>query len=343
MNKWNQETKLKTITLKNKVVLAPMCTYVSTNGEANSFHVQHYGSRAWGNVGLIIQESTGVSEKGGRIDDTSLGIYNDKLAELFRPVVNSVHDAGGKIFIQLSHAGPRNEVKGQSWSSSEIKLSDGYELAKEIKVNHIKEIISDFVKSAKRAEKIGYDGIEIHAAHGYLLNSFVSPVINKRGDEYGKDRFLIIKEIFKSIKDAGVKIPLGIRISATEWAINETNSTIKDFEEGLKSIEKDLEYIHVSTGGVLEKGIKVEGGPLYQIPFAEEMKLKFPNTPIIGVGLIKTNDDLNEVVSRVDLAAMGRTLLNNPMILLEWQEKFNDKTTPRVYQVTHGGKSPWEK
>ncbi len=343
MNHWNKEIKLKAITLKNKVALSPMCTYASKNGEANSFHVQHYASRAWGNVGLIIQESTGVSKVGGRIDDRSLGIYSDELSKTFLPIVEAVHKAKGKIFIQLSHAGPRNEIKGESYASSEIKLSNKYELAKELNVDHIKEIINDFVIAAKRAEKIGYDGIEIHAAHGYLLNSFVSPVVNKRTDAYGKDRFLIIKEIFNEIKNAGIKLPLGIRISATEWAVNETNSTIEDFEKGLKPIEKYLEYIHVSTGGVLEEGIDVKGGPLYQIPFAENIKSKFKHTPVIGVGLIQTNDDLNEVASKVDIAAIGRTLLKNPMILLEWQEQFNDKITPRVYQLMHGGKSPWEK
>ncbi|MCP4336892.1 MAG: NADPH dehydrogenase [Mycoplasma sp.] len=343
MNKWNEKTKLKSIELKNKVAMAPMCTYVSVNGEPNSFHVQHYLSRAWGNVGLIIQESTGVSKLGGRIDDKSLAIYNNELAKMYIPIVEGVHKAGSKIFIQLSHAGPRNEVKGQSWSSSEIKLSDKYEKAEEMTKEHIKEIINDFANAAKRAEEVGYDGIEIHAAHGYLLSSFISPAVNVRKDEYGKDRFLIIKEVFEAIKNKGVKIPLGIRISAIEWAVEKPNSKIEDFVKGLKPIEKYLEYIHVSSGGVLQEGINIKAVPLYQIPYAEAIKKEFPGTPIIGVGLIKTNDDLNEVVSRVDIAAVGRTLLNNPMVLLKWQENFEDDVTPRVYQVTHGGKSPWEK
>ncbi len=342
MNKWNNEQKLKTITLKNKVAMAPMCTYVSKNGEVNSFHVQHYASRAWGNVGLIIQESTGVSKVGGKIDNNSLAIYNDQLAEGYKPIVKAVHDAGSKIFIQLSHAGPRNEVPGESYSASEVKLSDKYEKAAEMSREHIKEVIQDFVEAAKRVSILGYDGIEIHGAHGYLLNSFISPAINKRTDEYGQDRFLVIKEIFKAIKKE-VNIPLGIRISATEWAIDLPNSTIQDFVDGLKPIEDSLEYIHVSTGGVLEEKIDVKGGPLYQIPYAEKIKKEFPNTPIIGGGLVRSNDDLEDVVSKVDLASMGRTLLKNPMALLDWQEEFKDEVTPRVYQVMNGGKSPWDK
>ncbi len=342
MNNWNKAKKLKTINLKNRVAMAPMCTYTSKDGFPNSFHVQHYASRAWGNVGLIIQESTGVSKVGGRIDDRSLAIYNDELAQGYKPIVDAVHDAGAKIFIQLSHAGPRNEVPGESYSASEIKLSDKYEKAVEITVPHIKEVIQDFVDAAKRVEKLGYDGIEIHGAHGYLLNSFISPAINTREDEYGKDRFLIIKEIITSIKKE-VKIPVGIRISAYEWAIDLPNSTINDFVEGLKPIEDYLEYIHVSTGGVLEENVDVKGGLLYQIPFAEKIKKEFPNTPIMGVGLILNNDLLEEVMSKIDLAAMGRTLLKNPMALLDWQEEFDDEITPRAYQVMHGGKSPWIK
>ncbi|TCG11979.1 NADPH dehydrogenase [Mycoplasma todarodis] len=340
MNKWNKEVELKTITLKNKVAMAPMCTYVSKDGFANSFHVQHYSSRAWGNVGLIIQESTGVSKVGGKIDNRSLSIHNDELAQSYKPIVEAVHDAGSKIFVQLSHAGPRNEVKGESYSASEVKLSDKYEKAMEMTIPHIQEVIQDFVEAAKRAEAIGYDGIEIHGAHGYLLNSFISPTINDRDDKYGVDRFLIVKEIIRRIKKE-VSIPVGIRISAFEWAIDLPNSTIQDFVKGLKPIEEHLEYIHVSTGGVLEENIDVKGGLLYQIPFAEEIKKEFPNTPIMGVGLILNNDLLEEVVSRVDLAALGRTLLKNPMALLDWQTDFDDDVTPRVYQVMNGGKSPW--
>ncbi|CAM9103762.1 NADPH dehydrogenase [Mycoplasma todarodis] len=342
MNHWEKEQKLKTITLKNKVVMAPMCTYTSKDGYPNSFHVQHYASRAWGNVGLIIQESTGVSKIGGRIDYRSLAIYNDDQAKAYKPIVDAVHEAGSKIFIQLSNAGPRNEILGESFSASKVKLSDSYEEAVEMTIPHIHEVIQDFVEAAKRAEAIGYDGIEIHGAHGYLLNSFISPAINKRKDEYGKDRFLIIKEIIKNIKQE-VDIPVGIRISAFEWAVDLPNSTIEDFVQGLKPIEEHLEYIHVSTGGVLEEGIDVRGGLLYQIPFAEKIKKEFPNTSIIGVGLISNNDLLEEVVSKVDLAAIGRTLLKNPMSLLEWQEEFDDEVTPRVYQMMNGGKTPWVK
>ncbi|CAM9122341.1 hypothetical protein MYMA111404_02230 [Mycoplasma marinum] len=342
MNKWNKKTFLKTLELKNKVVMAPMSTYESKNGEPNSFHIQHYSSRGWGNVGLIIQESTGVSEKGGRINDKSLGIFNDEQSKLYIPLVEAVHDTGAKIFIQLSHAGPRNEIKGETWSSSEIKVSDRYETALEMSQEHIQEVVKDFVNAAKRAERAGYDGIEIHAAHGYLLNSFVSPTVNVRKDEYGEDRFLIIKEIFNSIKNAGVRIPLGIRVSATEWAINKPNSKISDFVNGLKEIEYLIEYIHVSTGGVVDE-VDIKYGPLFQLPFALEFKKAFPGTPIIGVGEINSNDDLNEVVSKVDLAAIGKALLKNPLLLLEWQEDFKDSLTPRVYQVMFGGKSPWEK
>ncbi|NQZ29191.1 MAG: NADPH dehydrogenase [Mycoplasmatales bacterium] len=342
MNHWNKEQKLKSITLKNKVVMAPMCTYTSKGGYPNSFHVQHYASRAWGNVGLIIQESTGVSKIGGKIDHRSLAIYNEDQAKAYKPIVEAVHDANSKIFIQLSNAGPRNEVPGESFAASEIKLSDKYEKAVEMTIPHIQEVIEDFVKAAKRAKTIGYDGIEIHGAHGYLLNSFISPTTNKRKDQYGEDRFLIIKEIINKIKKE-VDIPVGIRISAFEWATNLPNSTIQDFVDGLKPIEKYLEYIHVSTGGVLEEGIEVKGGPLYQIPFAEKIKEKFPNTTIMGVGLIKNKNDLEDVVSKVDMAAIGRMLLKNPFILLDWQNEFDDKETPRVYQIMYGGKTPWVK
>ncbi len=340
MNNWKKEQKLKTISLKNKVAMAPMCTYTSKGGYPNSFHVQHYASRAWGNVGLIIQESTGVSKIGGKIDDRSLAIYNDDLAKSYKPIVDAVHEAGTKIFIQLSNAGPRNEVSGESFAASEIKLSDYYEKAELMTRKHIKEVVQDFVEAAIRSKEVGYDGIEIHGAHGYLLNSFISPATNKRQDEYGEDRFLIIKEIINAIKEE-VDIPIGIRISAYEWATKLPNSEIQDFVDGLKPIEKHLEYIHVSTGGVLEENIEVKGGPLYQISFAEKIKKEFPNTAVIGVGLIKTNKDLEEVVSKVDMAAMGRALLKNPFMLLDWQEELIDEETPRVYQMMYGGKTPW--
>lgn len=311
------EYSLRTMTLKNRLVMAPMCMYqvVKEDGLATDFHFAHYVSRAIGQVGLIIVEATGVTPN-GRITDTDLGLWNDSQIEPLKRIVDAVHEQGSKIAIQLSHAGRKSMTKNcEHFAPSVLESNQNYMPYKEMSKREIHEIITDFKEAAIRADKAGFDGIELHGAHGYLLHEFLSPLSNQRSDEFGKDRNLFLKELLNEIHSVWPREKeLWIRVSATDY--HENGLKPQDVINTLLEVKDQLDLVHVSSGGVISTKIPLKDG--YQLDLAKEIKEKV-GLPTIGVGLI---NDPNLFISALeddycDLVASGRELLRNPFIMLE--------------------------
>jgi NADPH2 dehydrogenase len=278
--------------LKNRVVMPPMCMYKSDeSGEIKPFHHYHYVSRALGGVGLIIVEATAVEAK-GRISGNDLGIWSDEHIKKHKKLNKKCHYFGAKTAIQLAHAGRKSEVAHSTpIAPSSIPFSEDlpYKIPDAATIEDITNIKKLFVDSAIRAKKANYDAIELHAAHGYLLCEFLSPLTNKREDIYGgslENRCRLTLEIAKEIKQR-VNLPLIVRISADEW-MNDGWS-IEDSIYLSKELEKiGVNAIHVSSGGNQSKPDKMPKiEPLYQANFAKAIT-QVVTIPVIAVGLITT-------------------------------------------------------
>lgn len=325
--------KLGPTELKNRLVMPPMCMYQVENndGISNSFHKAHYTARAIGQVGLIIVESTGVLPN-GRITDNCLGLWDDKQIEGLKEIVDNVHREGSKIYLQLNHAGRKSETSGiKHIGPSAIEFNDQPINYEEASLEEIDEVIEAFKEAAIRADKAGFDGIEIHSAHGYLIHQFISPISNRRNDEYGQDKFLLLKNVTKAVKsvwpdDKG----LTIRISATDY-----------LEEGLK-VEEWIRFfvenpnlydaVHVSSGGLVIAPINAYPG--YILEFARKIR-QTTSYPTIGVGLLNNGDIANMAIENrnCDLVACGRELLRNPNFLLDIAHKRGlDQVIPKSYK-----------
>ena len=211
--------KLKNLELKNRVVMAPMCMDSADNeGNVNSWHYLHYSSRAVGGTGLIILEATAVESK-GRITDKDLGIWNDSHIEGLKKIVDECKSYGAKMGIQLAHAGRKCEVTSEDIiAPSPIAFNEKYKKPREMTIEDIKEVVNSFRGGARRANEAGFDVIQIHGAHGYLINEFMSPLTNKRTDEYGgsaENRARFLMEVVKAVREVWTEdLPLILRFCA---------------------------------------------------------------------------------------------------------------------------------
>lgn len=327
------ETKIGSLNIENRIVIPPMCQYSAANGQATDWHLMHYGNLALSGAGLLIVEATAVCPE-GRISYADLGLWDKNTAHALGKTVNFIRlHSRMPLAIQLGHAGrkastdlgwksggylsPASANGWQTVAPSPIPLSNGGTIPEELSKAKIKEIIFQFVQTAKFAESIGFDAIELHAAHGYLIHQFLSPVTNKRTDEFGgnlENRMRFALEIFESIQtELPDNFPVGIRISATDW--------IKggwDLEQSI-TFAKELDkrrcaYIHVSAGGLdgnLQQMPELKPG--YQLPFSEAIK-KEVKMPVIGVGLITQPEEAENALreGKADLIAIGRNILYNP-------------------------------
>ncbi len=313
-----REYTLKNINLKNKIVMPPMCMYsADETGMANDFHYNHYITRAVGAVGLIIVEATGVVEN-GRISDNDLGIWNDKQIDGLKKIVDGVKKYGSKIAIQLNHAGRKyTGTAGPAVAPSAVRVDEKSTMPKQLTKAEIKEIVLSFKEAAKRADKAGFEAIEIHGAHGYLIHQFLSPLSNLREDEYGgdiKNRTRFLKEILQAVTEVWPKEKaILLRISAHDY--KDGGITPEDMVEIINEIKEYIDIVHVSSGGLVPAEIKVYPG--YQVNFASLIKEKC-NIPTIAVGLITDVNMAEEIISngRADLVAIGRELLRNPYFVL---------------------------
>ena len=305
---------LKNLQLKNRAVMPPMCMYQvdKKDGIANSFHKSHYPARAIGGVGMLILESTGVIPN-GRISDYDLGLWDDEQIEGLKEIVDAIKREGSVAAIQLNHAGRKSDTQGlRHIGPSKIDFNDYYSY-EEATLQEIEEVVDSFKKAAERANKAGFDGIELHAAHGYLIHQFISPLSNKREDEYGKDRFLFLKKIVAAIKEVWpAEKALWMRISATDYL--EDGLQVEDWIGFLKENPDLVDMVHVSAGGLVTAPIKAYPG--YMLGFAEKIKRETA-IPTIGVGLINDSAIASMALENdmVDLVAFGRELLRNPNLL----------------------------
>lgn len=324
---------IKSITFKNRITVSPMCEYSSVDGFANHWHMVHLGSRAVGGAALILTEAAAVSPE-GRISPDDLGIWKDEHIEKLAEINIFLEEQGAVAGVQLAHAGRKASV-ASAWKGgkvvspidggwlpvapSAIPFNEADIPPLALDVNGINKVISDFKLAAKRALKVGFKVIELHAAHGYLLHQFLSPLSNQRTDEYGgsfENRIRLLLEVIKAVQTEWPStLPLFVRISATDWAdggwdVDQSVMLCKILKT------KGVDLVDVSSGGMVP-GVKIPVGPLYQAPFAARVKQE-ANIATGAVGLITTAQQAEELVanSSADLIFIARELLRDPYFAL---------------------------
>jgi 2,4-dienoyl-CoA reductase-like NADH-dependent reductase (Old Yellow Enzyme family) len=342
--------QIKNITLKNRIVISPMCQYSATDGFANDWHLVHLGSRASGGAGLIIQEATAVSPE-GRISPSDLGLWKDEQIEKMQAINRFIVSQNSVPGIQLAHAGRKasaaapweggrklDEIQG-GWDTvapSAVAYHDNEKTPIALDKPGIEKVISDFKATTKRAVQAGFQVLEIHAAHGYLLHQFLSPLSNFRTDEYGgifENRIRFTLDIVEAVQSEWPKdLPLFVRISATDWA--EGGWNIEESVQLSKILkEKGVDLIDVSSGGLVSHQ-QIPLGPNYQVPFAERIKKE---TAILtgAVGLITASGQAEEIIAsgKADLVLFARESLRNPNLGLTFaQELQADIQWPKQYE-----------
>lgn len=332
---------LKNITLNNRLVVSPMCQYSAEDGFANHWHLIHLGQFAIGKAGAIIQEATAVSPE-GRISYGDLGLWKDEHIPALQDIVNFVHDQGGLIGLQLAHAGrkasfdklwlgrdqlpPTHENGWTTVAPSSIPFNPEDSLPESLTVEQIQDIIQNFKAAAKRAVIAGYDIIEIHAAHGYLIHQFLSPLTNLRTDIYGgsfENRIRFLCDIIAVLKEVMVKQSLWLRISATDW-VDGGWDIVESIRLAKHVQELGVEVIDVSTGGNdLHQQITVKEN--YQVPFAERIKQE-TNLITGTVGLIKRAEQAEAILEekKADLIFIARGFLQNPHLAKKFAYDLGD-------------------
>ncbi|WP_026471885.1 NADH:flavin oxidoreductase/NADH oxidase [Alkanindiges illinoisensis] len=328
--------QLGTLTLKNRIIVAPMCQYsAEDNGEITAWHRAHWMNMALSGAGLFIVEATTVQENGG-ITYADLGLWNDPQKHKMQQALAEIRQfTPMPIAIQLAHAGrkastekpwhggqqiPANQPHGwQTVAPSALTFDPEEALPHTLDLAGIKQVQQDFAKAAQRAVDAGFELIELHSAHGYLLHQFLSPLSNQRHDEYGgslQNRLRMVLETFTAIKAAVPEgFPVGVRISGTDW-INEPNRQGWDIASSI-ALSQQLEqlgaaYIHVSSGG-LDIQQKIEVKDNYQVPFADAIKQQV-NIPVIAVGLITKAQQAEAILQnhQADAIAVARAMLYDP-------------------------------
>ncbi|MGN1399996.1 MAG: NADPH dehydrogenase NamA [Bacillus sp. (in: firmicutes)] len=303
---------LKGVTLKNRIVMSPMCMYSSTEeGKVQNWHRIHYGSRAVGGTGLIMIEATAVTPQ-GRISNRDLGIWNDDHIEGLRELTALIHEQGAKAAIQIAHAGRKATVDGTIIAPSALAFNEQSKTPEAMTIDQIKETVQAFKEGAVRAKKAGFDIIEIHGAHGYLINEFLSPVANRREDQYGgaaENRYRFLKEILRAVREEW-EGPLFVRVSANDYLPQ--GLTVENYIEFVKWMKEDgADLIDVSSGAVAPAKIPVFPG--YQVSLSEKIK-HGAYIPTGAVGLITSGLQAEEIIQnqRADLVFIGRELLRDP-------------------------------
>lgn len=324
--------RLRSVEFRNRLWVPPMCQYSAEgkDGTVGNWHLVHYGAMARGGVGAIIVEATAVTPE-GRITPHDLGLWNDEQEASFIPLTQLVHTHGAKIGLQIAHAGRKSGVY-RSWDeagSGAIPLQEGgwqpvapsaiaypgYGEPKPLSGTEIEDLTRAFVDSAARAERAGFDFVEIHAAHGYLLHEFLSPVSNRRDDEYGgslenRARFLLqtVEGIRARISS---EMPLLVRVSATDWT--DGGLTIEETIEVVRWLkERGVDLIDVSAGGNVSK-VSVAAGPGYLVPIATAIR-EVAGVPTAAVGFITEPRQAEQIVltGLADVVLVGREMLRDP-------------------------------
>ncbi|BBH24211.1 NADPH dehydrogenase [Paenibacillus baekrokdamisoli] len=307
------EYKVRDVVLKNRIVMSPMCMYscINKDGKITPFHLVHYTTRAVGGAGLIMVEATSVTEQ-GRISYQDLGIWEDGQISGLRQLVQFIHDSGSKAAIQLAHAGRKATIDEPIIAPSAIAFSDKMKTPEAMTISQIHEAIEAFVKGAQRAIEAGFDILEIHAAHGYLINEFLSPLSNKREDEYGGDaagRYRFLSEIVSAIR-AIWEGPIFVRVSASDY--HEEGLNVEDYVQISANLkEQGVDLIDCSSGALVSMAPHTYPG--YQVPFADKIRNE-AHIDTAAVGLITRAVQAEEILQsgRADLIFLARELLRDP-------------------------------
>lgn len=326
--------KIREVEVRNRIWVSPMCMYSCENqdGMPNDWHLVHLGARAIGGAGLVMAEATAVVPE-GRITPWCTGIWSDEQIPAWKKVTDFIHSQGATSSIQLAHAGRKASTYRAQSGSGSVPLSQGgwetvsstseafpgYAAPRELTTEEIDAIPAQFASAAKRAIAAGFQTLEIHAAHGYLMHQFLSPLTNKRTDKYGgslKNRARLLLDTVTAIRDeVGQGIPLFVRFSATDyveggWDQDQTNQVASWCHE----LGADL--FDISSGGLVT-GVKIPVGPGYQVPLAESLKTE-AHAPVGAVGQITTGAQAEEILQRglVDVVLIGREFLRDPQFPL---------------------------
>ncbi|MEO8907524.1 MAG: NADH:flavin oxidoreductase/NADH oxidase [Microbacteriaceae bacterium] len=327
-----QPLTIRARTFRNRAWTAPMCQYsvLEKNGVPTAWHLVHLGSIARGGSGLVVAEATAISAE-GRISDRDTGIWNDAQRDSWRPIVDFIHSQGAAAGVQLAHAG-RKASTWPAWGSERsgtVPLDEGgwqtvsasadafpgYEPPVALDEAGIDAVVADFTAAAGRAIDAGFDVLELHAAHGYLLHQFLSPLSNHRADAYGgslQNRARLLLRVVASVRAAvGEAVPLFVRFSATDYAHGgwdqEQTATVAGWAR-----DAGADLFDISSGGNLA-GVRIPLGPGYQVPFAEYVKRK-AGVRVSAVGLITTPQQAEQILAsgQADAIMLGRELLRDP-------------------------------
>jgi len=330
MAKLFEPLKVRDLEIRNRIFIPAMCQYSCENqdGVVNEWHLVHLGARATGGAGMIIAEASGVTPE-GRISPWCPGIWNYEQVAAWARVNQYIHSQGAKSAIQLAHAGRKGSTY-RDWSgkgsvpiekggwqtiSSTSEAFDGYEPPRELTTQEVNELVQDFAAAAKNAVLAGFDAVEVHAAHGYLIHQFLSPITNKRTDEFGgslENRARLVLEIIKAIRaEVGEMLPIFVRFSATDyredgWDVEQTIQVAK----WCADLGADL--FDISSGGLIT-GVKIPSGPGYQVPLAEKVADQV-SQPVGAVGQITSAQQAEDILQKdnVDIVLIGRASLRDP-------------------------------
>ena len=324
-----ESLKLRSMTVSNRIGVSPMCEYSAHDGLATQWHFVHLGSRAVGGAGLVLTEAAAVSPD-GRISPQDLGIWSDAHAQALAPIVRFIRHQGAMAGIQLAHAGrkastqrpwegnscvPPGEGGWQPLAPSPIPFTPEYCPPRGMTSEDIAGVLRDFTAAAARAVQAGFEVIEIHAAHGYLIHEFLSPLSNKRTDEYGggfENRVRLLREVAREIRGVlGDRLPLFVRISSTDWV--EGGWTIDESVE-LATLLKDdgVDLVDCSSGGLVADA-KIPVGPGYQTEFAERIRRE-AGIATAAVGMITSAAQADHIIrtGQADIVLLAREFLRDP-------------------------------
>ncbi|WP_447009992.1 NADH:flavin oxidoreductase/NADH oxidase [Saccharothrix hoggarensis] len=321
---------LRAVTLPNRIAVSPMCQYSARDGHPDEWHLVHLGSRAVGGAGLVLTEATAVQAV-GRISPEDTGLWDDAHVASWRPIVDFIHARGAVAGVQLAHAGRKASTYAPFASrSGGVADADGgwtpvapsaeafhesYRTPVELDVEGIAGVVADFAAAARRAVEAGFRVVEVHAAHGYLLHEFLSPLSNHRADAYGgslENRTRLAREVTAAVREAvGEDVPVFVRISATDWV--EGGWTPEDSVVLARDLaDAGADLIDVSTGGNVPAA-DIPVGPGYQVPFAETVRRK-ADVPTGAVGMITDARQAEQLLAdgSADLVLLGRASLRDP-------------------------------
>lgn len=334
---------LLNLELKNRVMMSPMCQYSveKEDGNPTDWHHVHYVSRAVGGTGMIMLEATSVSKE-GRISNKDLGLWSDEQVPAYKKLVDAIHAQGAKVGIQIGHAGRKATDATPPVAPSTIPLavrkeSDSLTPARALSTNEVDSVVQEFKETARRAVEAGFDAIEIHGAHGYLIHQFMSKTVNDRTDYYGEKLSNFGVAIIKAVKNVTPKqMPILMRMSALEY--EDGGYTVEYALEMAKVFKQaGVDAFDVSSGGEGPPGkVKPGNHPAYQVPFARTFKEQL-HVPVIAVGMLEGPKLAEAIVANedADMVAIGRGMLKDPYWTIHAEKELtgNKTNAPRQYRI----------